>query len=84
LKSNLLFSILTNNISILSTKYENKKLFDLKLEIAIPNYYFWFSELLFQFRKLFIEFKHGHFNFESENWHFNPEIFYLNSKTYFI
>jgi len=39
----------------------------LKLEIAIPNYYFGFSELISQFRKLLIESKNGHFNFESEN-----------------
>jgi hypothetical protein len=32
-----------------------KKLFDLKVEIGIPNYYFGFSKLIFQFRKLLIE-----------------------------
>jgi hypothetical protein len=32
-----------------------KKLFDLKVEIWIPNYYFGFSKLIFQFRKLLIE-----------------------------
>jgi len=39
----------------------------LKLEIAIPSYYFGFSELIFQFRKLFNESKNGHCNFEFEN-----------------
>ncbi len=39
----------------------------MKLEIAIPNYYFGFSELIFQFRRLLIESKNGHFIFESEN-----------------
>jgi len=33
-----------------------KKLFDLKVEIWIPNYYFGYSKLIFQFRKLLIEF----------------------------
>jgi len=33
-----------------------KKLFDLKFEIWIPNYYFGFSKLIFKFRKLLIEF----------------------------
>jgi hypothetical protein len=51
----------------------------LKLEIAIPNYYFRFSELIFQFRKLLIESKNGHFNFEFENGHLNSELF-LESK----
>jgi hypothetical protein len=32
-----------------------KKLFDLKVEIWIPNYYFGLSKLIFQFRKLLIE-----------------------------
>jgi hypothetical protein len=39
-------------------------LFDLEVEIAIPNYYFGFSKLIFKFRKLSIESKNGHFNFE--------------------
>jgi hypothetical protein len=56
----------------------------LRLEIAIPNFYLGFSELIFQFRNLLIESKKGHFNFESENWHFNSEKNYLNSKIYFI
>jgi len=64
--------------------FKFKKLLDLKLEITIPNYYFAFSELIFEFRKLLIESKNGHFNFESENWHFNSEILNLHSNTYFI
>jgi len=38
-----------------SLKLKFKKLFDLKVEIWIPNYYFGFSKLIFQFRKLLIE-----------------------------
>jgi hypothetical protein len=48
-----------------------KKLFDLKVEIGIPNYYFGFSKLIFQFRKLLIE---------SSNENFNFEYYYLNLK----
>jgi hypothetical protein len=48
-------------------KLKFKKIFDLKLEIWIPNYYSGFLELIFQFRKLLIESKNGHFNFEFEN-----------------
>ncbi len=56
-------------------KFKLKTIFDLKLEIAIPNYYFGFSELILEFRKFLIE---------SKNGHFNSETFYLNSKTYFV
>jgi hypothetical protein len=65
-------------------KFRLKKLFDLKFEITIPDYYFGFSKLIFQFRKLLLESKNGYFNFESENWHLNSEFFNLNSKTYII
>jgi len=49
----------------------SKKLFDLKVEILIPDYYFGFSKLIFQLRRLLIESSNGHFNFE---------YYYLNLK----
>jgi len=84
LNSKLLFSILTINISIWGFKFKFKNVFDLKLEIAIPNYYFGFSELIFQFKFFWIDSKNENFNFESKNWQFNSEFLNLNSKIYFI
>jgi len=55
----------------------------LKLEILIPNYYFEFSELIFQFRIFLIESKNGDFSFQSENWHFNSEFFKFQLKDLF-
>jgi len=65
LNSKLLLFILKLNVSILNFFNSNfKNLFDLKLEISTPNYYFGVSKLIFQSRKLLIESKNGHFNFE--------------------
>jgi hypothetical protein len=61
---NLIFEFEVKNLNF-------KKSFDLKVEIGIPNYYFGFSELIFQFRKLLIK---------SSNANFNFEYYYLNLK----
>jgi len=76
------------DISILNfLNLNSKSLFDLKFDILILNYYFWFSKLVFQFKKINWVWKSTFwfqiFLFELEIWYLNSEVLNLNFKKLF-